>query len=226
MKTLFLFSLISLLTGNPFIALVILILIYVFIDRTFIGILPDFMASWRRWARTGELERIVKANPHNGDALLELGTIYFNKKQYRRAIDVLEQSYEKMKDWPDVHFYLGAAKYEVGETNQGLAEIKEAIDLNPRISHGFPYIYLIRACLEKKNSCCRDIDDFENRLLRFGSVHAFFQAGKLFYKYGEKSRSQKFFREVLDNYRFSSPTFRRTYRRIAIQTRFYLKTMK
>lgn len=225
MKSIFLFSIITFLTGSPFLALFILILAYVFIDRSFIGILPDFMAHWRRWARTGELERTVKANPHNGDALLELGVLYFNRKRYRKAIEVLERAYEKMKDWPEVHFYLGASRYEVGDTAGGLAEIREAVELNPKISHGYPYIYIIRSCLEKRNEHCPDIDELEGKLLRSGSVQAFFEAGKLFRKYGKKSSAGRFFREVLDNYRLSSPTFRRTYRRMAIQTRFYLRTM-
>lgn len=226
MKTFFLFSLITLLTRSPLLALAIIILIYVFVDRRFIGILPDFMAPLRRRARISELERTVRVNPHNGDALLDLGVLYYNRKQYRQAVDVLERAYEKMKEWPDVHFYLGAACYEAGDTWRGLAEIQEAVGINPRISHGFPYIYLIRAALEKKDTQCRDIGELKNKLLRFGSVQAFFEAGKLFYKHREKSSAEKFFREVLENYRFSSPTFRRTYRRMAIMTGFYLRYLR
>lgn len=226
MKSIMLFSLITLLTGSPLLALAIIIIAYVFIDRRFIGILPDFTALWRRRARTGMLEGVVRANPHNGDALLELGILYFKRKQYRRAIDVLERAYEKMKDWPDVHFYLGAASYEVGDIRRGLEEIHEAVGINPKISHGFPYIYLIRAALEKKDTECRDTDDFMNKLLRFGSVQAFFKAGKLFNKHGEKSKAEKMFREVIENYRLSSPTFRRTYRRMAIMVRFYLRSSR
>lgn len=224
MKSIFLFSLITLLTGSPVLALAIIIIAYVFIDRRFIGILPDFAAFWRRRARTGMLEGVVSANPHNGDALLELGILYFERKQYRRAIDVLERAYEKMKDWPDVHFYLGAASYEAGDTGRGLGEIQEAVGINPKISHGFPYIYLIRAALEKQDPGSRDIDDLMNKLLRFGSVQAFFKAGRIFNKHGEKSRAEKMFREVLENYRLSSATFRRTYRRMAIMARFYLRS--
>lgn len=224
MKSIFLFSIITLLTGNPLIALAIIILIFVFVDRSFIGILPDFAASWRRRARMADLEGLVRANPHDGDALLELGVIYFNRKQYGRAVDTLERAYEKMKEWSDVHFYLGAASYEVGDTGRGLAEIQEAVRMSPGISRGLPYIYLIRAVLEKKDSVNQDIGDLENNLMRFGSVQAFFEAGKLLYKHGEKSRGQRFFREVLENYRVSSRTFRRTYRRMAIMSKFYLRS--
>lgn len=223
MKSIFLFSLITFITGNPLLALAIIIILYIFIDRSFIGILPDFTAPWRRRARIAELERTVRANPHNGDALLELGTLYYHRKQYHRALEVLEQAYEKMKAWPDVHFYLGAACYETGNTGRGLAEIGDAVRISPRIMHGFPYIYMIRAVLEGKADGDGGTEDLECELLRYGSVQAFFEAGVLFHRFGRKERSDRFFREVLDNYRLSSPTFRRTYRRMAIMSKLYLR---
>jgi len=90
MKGLIIFSLITLFTGNPLLALAVIVIIYFFIDRRFIGLLPDFAASWRRRMRISELERIVRANPHNGDALLELGVHYFERGKFRNAVDVLE----------------------------------------------------------------------------------------------------------------------------------------
>lgn len=221
MKGLMIFSLITLFTGNPLLALGIILVIYFFIDRKFIGILPDFTASWRRRMRISELERIVRANPHNGDALLELGVHYFDKGRFRSAVDVLEQSYTKMKDWPDVHFYLGAALYETGQKERGLTEIQKSVEMNPKISRGLPYIYLIRSVLDNKDGGSTDI--WEAHLLRNGSVQSFFQAGKLFRRYGRKSGSSKFFHEVLENYRISSSTFRRTYRRMAILSKIFLK---
>lgn len=222
MKSIMIFSLITLFTGNPLLALGVILVIYFFIDRKFIGILPDFTASWRRRMRISELVRIVRANPHNGDALLELGVHYFERGRFRSSVDVLEQSYAKMKDWPDVHFYLGAALYETGHKERGLTEIQESVEMNPKISRGLPYIYLIRSVLEHEASG-GSTDIWEANLLKYGSVQSFFQAGKLFRRYGKKSGAAKFFHEVLENYRISSPTFRRTYRRMAILSKIFLK---
>ncbi len=221
MKGLIIFSLITLFTGNPLLALAVIVIIYFFIDRRFIGLLPDFAASWRRRMRISELERIVRANPHNGDALLELGVHYFERGKFRNAVDVLEKAYSKMKDWPDVHFYLGASLYETGHRAKGLMEIQKAVDMNPKISRGMPYIYLIRSVLDNREG--GSTETWEACLLRSGSVHSFFQAGKLFRRYGQKKGAEKFFLEVLENYRMSSPTFRRTYRRMAFLSKIYLK---
>ncbi|MFZ5643200.1 MAG: tetratricopeptide repeat protein [Bacillota bacterium] len=222
MKSIFIFSLITLITGSPLLALAIILIIYFFIDRRFIGLLPDFSAWWRRKRRIGDLKRTVGANPHNGDALLELGVSYYERKKFREAVDYFERAYGRMKDWPEVHFFLGASSYETGNTDKGLAEIREALDMSPKISHGFPYIYLIRAILEgKSDSKSESIPELENRLLRHGSVQAFYEAGKLLRRHGHKAEAQKFFREVLENYSLSSPTFRRNYRKMAIMSRYY-----
>jgi len=93
--------------------------------------------------------------------------------------------------------------------------------MNPKISRGMPYIYLIRSVLDNREG--GSTETWEACLLRSGSVHSFFQAGKLFRRYGQKKGAEKFFLEVLENYRMSSPTFRRTYRRMAFLSKIYLK---
>ena len=223
MKSILIFSLITYLTGSPLLALAVIIIIYFFIDRRYIGLVPDFGARWRRKRRTAELEKVVRANPHNGDALLELGINYFDRRRYRQALDFLERAYPRMKDWPEVHFYLGAACYETGETGRGMEEIGKAVEMNPKISHGFPYIYMMRSLLEQKGGGAKELSSLEGSLLRHGSVQAFFEAGKLLKRHGRRSGAEKFFREVLENYSFASPTFRRTYRKMAIMSRYYLK---
>ena len=224
MKSILIFSLITYLTGSPLLAPAVIIIIYLFIDRRYIGLLPDFGARWRRKRRTSELEKVVRANPHNGDALLELGINYFNRGRYRQAYEFLERAYPRMKDWPEVHFYLGAACYETGEAGRGIEEIARAVEMNPKISHGFPYIYMMRSLLDQKDGGDKKLSDLEVSLLRHGSVQAFFEAGKLLRKHGRKSVAEKFFREVLENYSFASATFRRNYRKMAIMSRYYLKS--
>ena len=225
MKGLLIFALITYIARGPLLALAIIIIIYLFIDRRYIGILPDFSARWRRSRRAAELEKVIRANPYNGDALLELGINYYNKKRYRQALDFLERAYTRMKDWPEVHFYLGAACYETGDARRGIEEIGKAVAMNPKITHGFPYIYMIRSLLDQNGEKNKELADLESDLLRHGSVQAFFEAGKLMRKHGRKAGAEKFFREVLENYSYASPTFRRTYRKMAIMSKYYLKNL-
>jgi len=210
-----LFLIFSLLLRNPLVALLIIILIFVFLDRSFIGILPDFMAPLRRRRNMAELQRQVQVNPHNANAQLELGEIYFLSGQYKQAVEHLERALEKMDDSALARFYLGAALFNLGQREESLRQLQEAIRLNPKIAHGYPYLYLV------KHEHSRELID---NLLRYGAVKTFFDAGKYFKQTGNQHEANRFFDEVLDAYRLSSPTMRRKFRNMAIYARLFGKT--
>lgn len=213
MKTFGLFLIISMLTRNPLLALLIIVLIYVFIDRSFIGILPDFAAPLRRRQRMARLLREIQANPHNANAWMELGELYFLQGQYRRAVEYLQKALVKMDDSALVRFYLGASYYHLGQKEQSRAELAEAVKLNPRVAHGYPYLYLL------KHGPARDdnrTEELIEDIFRYGSVNTFFAAAKYFKQVGRPRRAARFFSEVLDIYRLSSPTMRRRYRKMAL----------
>ena len=58
---------------------------------------------------------------------------------------------------------------------------------------------------------------------RYGSVQALFETGKYLKQIGKKQQAARFFNEVLDIYRLSSPTMRRNYRRMAVYSRLFGK---
>lgn len=214
MKFFGLFLIISMLTRNPLLALLILFIIFVFIDRSFIGILPDFLAPLRRRRRRSELQRKVEVNPHDANSQLELGEMYFMQKQYDRAVEHLQNALVKMDDSALGRFYLGASLYHLGQKEQSREELKAAIKLNPKVAHGLPYLYLIKH--NYSESLTED-------LLRYGSVQALFETGKYLKQIGKKQAAAKFFNEVLDIYRLSSPTMRRNYRRMAVYAKLFGK---
>ncbi|MFA7467170.1 MAG: tetratricopeptide repeat protein [Desulfotomaculaceae bacterium] len=215
MRTVGLFLIISLLLRNPLLALLIIILIYIFLDRRFIGILPDFMAPLRRRRNMAELKRQVQVNPHNANAQLELGEIYFLNGQYKQAVEYLEKALVKMDDSALARFYMGAALFNLGQRDESLQQLKEAISLNPKIAHGYPYLYLVKHEYS---------EELVANLLRYGAVKTFYDAGKYFKQVGNRHQANQFFDEVLDAYRLSSPTMRRQFRNMAIYARLFGKT--
>ncbi|WP_347488200.1 tetratricopeptide repeat protein [Desulfoscipio sp. XC116] len=217
MKTFGLFLIISMLTRNPLLALLIIILIYVFIDRSFIGILPDFAAPLRRKKRQGELQREVEVNPHNANARMELGELYFERGDYNRAVEQLQKALLKMEDSALAHFYLGASMLRLGRA-EGLKEVARAIQINPKVAQGYPYFYLIKYG-SKDNSA--QTAELQGNLLRYGSVRTFYEAGKYFRSAGQPDMAGRFFKEVLDIYRISSPTMRRKFRRMALYAKLF-----
>ena len=214
MKFLGLFLIISMLTSNPLLAMLILIIVYVLVDRSFIGILPDFLAPLRRKRRCSELRREIEVNPHNANAQLELGEMYFERGQYARAVEHLQNALVKMEDSALGRFYLGASLYYLGQKEQSVKELAAAIQYNPKVAHGLPYLYLL------KHSYAKSLTE---NLLRYGSVQALFEAGKYLKQIGKRQEAERFFNEVLDVYRLSSSTMRRKYRRMAVYARLFGK---
>ncbi len=217
MKTFGLFLIISMLTHNPLLALLIIIIIYMFIDHSFIGILPDFTAPLRRKKRMDELQREVKVNPHNANARMELGELYFDRGDYKQAVEQLQRALLKMENSALAHFYMGASLLRLGRS-EGLDEIARAIEINPKAAQGYPYLYLLK---HGSKDYSTQAGELQENLLRHGSVRTFYEAGKYLKNAGQSEAAGKFFQEVLDIYRISSPAMRRKLRRMALYAKFF-----
>ena len=215
MKTFGIFMIISLLT-NPFVAVLVLILMYLFIDRSFIGILPDFTVALRRKQRLRRLRQETDVNQYNANAQMELGELYIEQGDYPKAIEQLEKALVKMEDSPLVHFYLGAAKLRLGNQD-GLAEVAKAIQINPKTAQGRPYLYLLQYGNSGQG---QTEEELQEHILHYGSVDTFFEAGKYYKQQGNKDAASKFFQEVLDIYRISASGMKRKLRRRMLYIKF------
>lgn len=222
MKIFGLYLLLSLLTGNPLLAIVILLLLFFLAERRFVGFLPDVLEPWRRAGRLRQLKREIEVNPANADAYLELGETYYRQGKYGQASSFLENAAGKMAGHPLFHFYLGASYYHLGEIEKAETEITKAIKANPKASLGEPYLYLIRLHLEKKQSG-EKIEHAYNQLLLHGSPKTYYQAGKMFLNANDKEKARRLFRETIDNYEACRGALRRSYRRWALLAKLNLR---
>ncbi|MDF9409595.1 tetratricopeptide repeat protein [Pelotomaculum isophthalicicum JI] len=225
MKLFGIYMILSLLTGNPLLSLVILLLIIFFAEQRFVGILPDFSAIWRRKNKAKRLKKEIRLNPANAEACLELGEIYFRRGKYEQALSFLENASDKMAGHPLFHFYLGASYYNLGKIEEGKKELEKAIEANPKVSFGEPYLFIIRICLEEKQSDAI-IDHFFHQLLLYGSPKTFYQAGKLFLSNGDRERARLLFRETIEIYDACRGALRRFYRRWAVLSKIALLSMQ
>ncbi|OPX88469.1 MAG: Tetratricopeptide repeat protein [Pelotomaculum sp. PtaB.Bin104] len=225
MKAFGLYLILSLLTGNPFLALILLLLIFFIVERRFIGILPDIFKPWRRKNRARLLQKELKLNPANADVCLELGESYFRQGKYSQAISYLKQAAGKLAGHPLFHFYLGASYYYLGRNGQGEEELKKAISENPRVSFGEPYLYLLMIYLQEKQPEEKVTPVFD-QLIRYGSPKTFYRAGKLFLSNQDRERARLLFRETIDNYEICRGALRRYYRKWAILSKLALLSNK
>lgn len=225
MKFFGLYLILSFLTRNPLLSLLILLLVFLFFERRFIGVLPDVFQPWRRAGRIGRLKREISVNPANAEAYLELGEIYFRQGKYGQAASFLENAAGKMAGHPLFHLYLGASYYRLGKLEEGKKEIEEAIAVNPKVSHGEPYLYLAGICLEQKQPD-ETVEHIFKQLITYGSPKVYYQAGTMFLKAGDRQRARQLFRETIENYEACQGALRRLYRKWAFLSKINLLSMK
>lgn len=113
-----LFVLLSWMTGNPLLALGILLLAWWLGDRATFRVLPDPLRAFGRRSRMASLSRTLAANPHDRRARLELANLLLEARRPGRAAALLRPNVEAGDD--DVHtaFAMGAALARSGAAQE------------------------------------------------------------------------------------------------------------
>jgi tetratricopeptide (TPR) repeat protein len=78
------------------------------------------------------LEKVIETDSSNATANRELGIIYYNDKQFDKAIPLMKKSYAAQPD-ANVAFGLGKAYMETGNAEASIEFFKEALNKNPSL---------------------------------------------------------------------------------------------
>ena len=78
-------------------------------------------------AAAQKARELLPQEPHTADTL---GWILFKKNQYRRALNLLEESAEKLPDQPEVFYHLGMTRYMLGQDEPARLALQRALDLS------------------------------------------------------------------------------------------------
>lgn len=215
MSKFFLFALLVYITGNPLMALIVLLVILYAADRRFVGLLPSVTRPLRLNRKLGRLRQHIQASPHDTSAKLELARVYIEKKRYTEAERLLTDILPIMDQSADVHFELGLCRLKQGRLDEGRLLIEKALELNPRVRYGEPYLRLAEALTAAQpEEAVRCIEMF--RGMHSSSCEAYFRLGRLYESMGRKNEAKAAYREVRDVYRSLPGYSRRQQRRWAV----------
>jgi len=204
--------------GNPLLALVLVAVIYIIIDRRFIGALPDFIQPLRRWRKIAVLKGEAESSHAPGLKYYELGSLQVENGDMEDGRESLEKAHELIPDHPDIDYYLGVARIRTGALDAGKTVLENALRLNPKIKYGFPYVYLMEYSLKKQESA-EQVEAYLEKIVEYGNPHMFYEAGVIFQKEGERKRAGEMFRQVQACLR-RSPTFlKKQHRNCAIKAK-------
>lgn len=131
-----LFILLSALTGNPVLA-VLLVFAFIWVaDRYTVGILPSPFRALKRWQRASHLERVLQSNPHDRRARYELADLWVGRGRYAAAAAVLKPNLEAGDEDVATLYLLGVAYLGAGEAARGELLLEEAAKLEPGYQMG------------------------------------------------------------------------------------------
>ena len=200
--------LLMMLTGNPLLVLLLFLLFYGALDWRYFGFFPRFTRWFRRGFEIRDLERKISLNPNDAPARVALGRAYYLNGEASRAIPQLQAAFQKMKDTPEVHYYLGLSYLETGKENDGVERLLETIRIDPRFQYGEPYLKLGEYYLR-----IRDFEKALERLERFCTIHTsssegFYQLAMAQLALGDRENAAKNLKKSIEAYRIS-PSYKK-----------------
>ncbi len=107
--------LLSWLTGNPILALLVVAAAWWLGDRATFRVLPDPLRLLERRRRRASLRRTLSANPHDRRARLELATLLLDARSPEEAAELLRRNAEAGDDDLHTTFALGVALARTGD---------------------------------------------------------------------------------------------------------------
>ncbi|MGZ7440538.1 tetratricopeptide repeat protein [Paenibacillus sp. TH7-28] len=207
MSKFILFFALTWLTGNPIIAIVILLLIVYFLDRQFIGIFPSITKPFKRSRSISRLRQQLVLSPFDVSSKRELARLLLERKRYREAWDLLEDvkpsSETSAEFWSD----LGAALLGLGRLEEGEEQMLRALSLNDRVKYGQPYLLLASAFRDKDPQKALDYAA-KFREIQSSSSEAYYLLAGLYQSLGRKEEARQAFNESIAVYR-SLPKYKK-----------------
>jgi tetratricopeptide (TPR) repeat protein len=83
-------------------------------------------------ARVQSLMTVIKNDPKNAGAAVQLGNTYFDAERYADAIKWYEESLRLDPSNPDASTDLGVSLYYTGQTDRALQQFSQSLKLNPK----------------------------------------------------------------------------------------------
>ncbi|GAA3402612.1 tetratricopeptide repeat protein [Paenibacillus hodogayensis] len=218
MSKFFLFALIWWLVGNPFLALLVMLVLLYMLDRRFIGLSPSLVKPFRRNRKLSRLKRELALSPHHAGNKLEAARLYIEKQKYAEALDLLEQV-RPIYDSADVVYEIGLCRLKLGELEEGRRLIEESLDMNPRVKYGEPYLRLGEAFASiSPEEAIGYLERF--RQANSSSCEGCYKLGRIYERLGNRAEAKRAYADALQLYRGLPRYKRRVERRWAILSKW------
>ncbi|MCP1134681.1 tetratricopeptide repeat protein [Paenibacillus polysaccharolyticus] len=213
------FGLLWQIVGNPFIAILILLVILYFLDRRFVGVFPSFTKPLKRLRNISRLKQQLALNPNEVSSKLELARLLIERKRYSEAhafLLELERPYEQSAEYWEA---LGTTELYLGKISEGERHILHALEINPRVKYGQPYLNLATAFKDTdRDKALHYVQQFQE--IHSSSSEAFYLLGSVYRSLGRNEDAKQAYDQSLNVYRSLPKYKKRQERRWAVRSWF------
>jgi len=225
MSKFLIFGLLWALLGNPFLAILVMLVILYVIDRRFIGLTPSFIKPFRRRAAIRKLRQQVQLSPSDRSAKHELARLLIERKQFAEAKSILMPMQDVMNDSAEYWDDLGTALAALNEREAAEAAIRNALSINPRVKYGTPYLRL--ASMWAKDNPEAAIGHLESfRVIQTSSCEAYYKQAQIFQQLGRQEDERRALQECTSIYRQLPRYKRRQERKWALLAKLRILSRK
>lgn len=221
LKLFFLFGMLWWLLGNPFLAILVMLIVLYALERRFLGLTPSLVRPFRRRSAIAKQNRQLQLNPHDVSAKTELARLYIEGRKYAEAKEILLGIETQMEHSAEYWSDLGLCELALGRTEEGERAMLRALGISPKVKYGLPYLRLGEAYAksdpEKALAYLRQFQEIHS-----SSCEAYYRLGSVYEKMGKMEEARQSYRECRSIYRTLPRYMKRRERKWALRS--YLKS--
>jgi len=209
--------------GNPFVAVLVLLIILYVLERRFIGLSPSLVRPFKRRNAIAKWKRTLHLSPHDVSAKSELARLLIESKKYGEARDILRGIQTQMDHSAEYWSDLGACDLSLGQLEDGERAMQRALEISPRVKYGQPYLRLAEAFA--KVDPAKAIDYLQQfKQVNSSSCEAYYRLGALYSSLGNAAEAASAFRESAQLYRSLPRYMKRHERKWALRSYWRSRT--
>ena len=201
------FLLLYRLVGNPFLALIVLLVILYFLDRRYVGIFPSITKPFRRSRQISRLRTTISLNPNDVSAKFELARLLAERKRFSESKDLLLKITDRYEQSADYWVELGYVNLKLGLLPDGEAQMLQGLEINRRAQYGQPYLRLAETFRKvDHDKALYYVSQFQE--IQSSSSEAYYLAGSMYKALGRNEDAKRAFNESTAIYR-SLPKYKK-----------------
>ncbi|XID95951.1 tetratricopeptide repeat protein [Paenibacillaceae bacterium WGS1546] len=207
------------LLGNPFVAIIVLLIVFYILERRFIGLSPSLIRPLRRRSSIAKWKRQLEMSPHDVSAKSELARLLIESGKYVQAREILLGIQSQMDHSAEYWSDLGTCDLALGRLEDGEKHMANALAISQKVKYGQPYLRLAESFAKSDpDKAIAYLQQFKG--VNSSSCEAYYRLGTIYASLGKAEEASVAFNECRQLYRSLPKYMKRHERKWALRAFF------